>query len=286
MTYKKPADVTYTQMCIYIDENVYKEEGFDEQLVYEYIYHIAYMLAKNGQLFKQHKYYDDFAIYAANRVFFRLTNKKQFQYNEDGTPRMEKIKSVLNYLRNLLYPLKVDFEQSEYCQTISRDANIENINYSFNSVLTNAVDELNFCEFGLTFNNIGRTCEEFLKTIPYKTNSAEWLNIYVSVMLTFLNNVTLTNKRIRRLKHLNGTNRLKDEHIFNAYEQESQSKAILFHLDESMNNYVIVLARQLKNLVAKDLSDILHTNVSNDIVLNQFTVDNFMEDTFEEQDEY
>lgn len=284
MTFKKPDDVTYTDMCIYIDNNVYKE-SFNENLIYEYIYHIIYMLAKKSSYFKQNHYYDDFAIYAASRVYFRLTNPKQHQLNEDGTLKLEKIKSVLNYIKKVIYPMKVDFEQSEYCQTISKESYPEEVNYNFSNLLNNSIDELTFSEFGLTFNNIGKTCKAFLKTIPYKTNSVEWLNIYTSVMLTFLNTITLTNRRKNRLEHLSSTMRLTDNHIISAYEQENQ-QAILFHLPESMNDYILVLTRQLKHLIAKDLTDILHTNISNDIAIISLSVKDYIESYEELEDEY
>lgn len=283
MTFKKP-EISYTEMCIYIDENIYKE-SFDESLIYQYIYHIIYMLAKKAGYFKQHHYYDDFALYAASRVYFRLTSPKQNELDSNGNYKLDKIKSVLNYIKKIIYPLKVDFEQGEYCQTISKDAYTEEINYNFTNLLNNSVDELTFCEFGLTFNNIGKTCEAFLKTIPYKPNTGEWLNIYTSVMLTFLNTITLTNRRKNRLEHLNSTMRLNDNHIINAFEEES-CKAILFHLPESMNDYILVLTRQLKHLVAKDLSDILHTNISNDLAILPLSVKEYIESYEELEDEY
>lgn len=285
MTFKKPKDIRFVDMCIYIDENVYKE-SFDESLVYQYIYHIVYMLAKKAQIFEKHHYYDDFAIYGANRVYFRLTNKKQFQYNEDGSPKMEQIKSVLNYIKGILYPLKVDFQQSEYCQSISKECYVEDTTYSFNNIIDNCVSDLNFCEFGLTFNDISKTCRNFLKTIPYKTNTTEWLNIYTSVMLTFLNNVTLTNKRKRRLQHLTDTVRITDQHIIDSYQDEIQQRPVLFHLDESMSDYIVVLSRQLKNIIAKDLTDILHTNISADIMLKPLTVKDYFIQQEGDYDEY
>lgn len=285
MTFKKPDNMSYTDMCIYIDNNVYTENA-DETTIYEYIYHIVYMLAKQGQLFNKNHYYDDFAIYGANRVYFRLTNPKQWQEKDDGSGfKMDKIKSVLNYIKNILYPLKVDFEQSEYCQVISKDAYPQEVNYNFSNVLGDEIDRLTFCEFTLLFNDIGKTCKAFLQTIPYKSNSSEWLNIYTSVMLTFLNSVTLTNKRKRRLQHLTNTMRLTDNHLIEAYEKEN-NEVVLFHLDDSMSDYILVLARQLKNLVAKDLTDILHTNVSNEISLLSLAVQDYMDDNNEDINEY
>lgn len=284
MTFTKPKDISYTDMCIYIDNNVY-EETFDENLVYEYIYHIVLMLAQQGQIFKHYWYYDDFAIFAANRIYFRLTNKKQWEFNSSGEPKLEKIKSVLNYAKSILYPLRVDFEQSEYCQSISREAFPEEIDYNFSNLITTSIDELTFCEFGLTLNNIGNTCRAFLKTIPFDVNSSEWLNIYTSVMLTFLNNVTLPNKKIDRINHLVSTNRLTDNHIIDAYDEESNQKPILFHLPESMADYIVVLSRQLKNLIAKDLTEILHTNISSRIELIPSSVKDYMDSYEDTEDE-
>lgn len=283
MTYTKPKDVSYVDMCIYIDNNVYNPEGFDEEKVYEYLYHIEHMLARTGRIFNDYKYYGDFAIYSANKLYFRLTNPKQFEFDENNNPKMDKVKSILNFAKSTLHHFRIDFQQSEYCQCISKDAYIDEISYDFNNLLQSELDDLNCCEFGLTFSNIDKTCKQFLNTIPVKRDSSEWLNIYVSVMLTFLNTVTLNNIQKRRIKHLTNTGRLRDEHIYNAYESARNSKAILFHLDESMNDYILVLSRQLRHLIAKDLTDILHTNISNDMVLNEQCVRDFIiEEVYED----
>ena len=75
--YKKPNNVTYTQMCIWIDANAYKEDC-NEELLFEYLYHISRMLAYKRRFFDRADYYDDFAIFMATRIFMRLKNKKQF----------------------------------------------------------------------------------------------------------------------------------------------------------------------------------------------------------------
>ena len=266
MTFVKPTDITYTDMCIYIDSNIYNE-SFDINKVYEYLYHIIFMLAKQAQLFSKHKYYDSFAIFGASRVYFRLTNKKQFETKPDGTPKMEKIKSVLNYIKNILYPLKVDFEQEEYAQTIVVTDSTELNQYTYNQLLTQAVDKLTFSDFGMTLNDITKTCEQFLSTVPYSRDSSMWYNIYASVLLTFLSYVTLSNKHHRRIEHLESTTRLKDKHIDDFFTAARKSEPILFHLPKSIGPYITVLARQLQTIVAKDLSDILHTPVNNDFQL-------------------
>lgn len=283
MTYTKPHDVSYTDMCIYIDENIYND-SFDETTVYQYLYHIIIMLAKQAQLFNRHHYYDAFALYGANRVYFRLTNKKQWQLNEDNTGyKMQRIKSVLNYIKNILYHLKVDFEQEEYAQTL-KVVEAQNLEFDYNRVISNSVDSLTLIDFESTLGNVHRTCEKFLSTLPYKKNTSEWLNIYTSVMLSFLNNVTLSKMQSKRITHLEGTGRLKESHIDNFYAANEKSSTILFHLPKSMENYITVLTRQLKHIVAKDLSEILHTRISQDMQLVESEA--YIKECENTQDEY
>lgn len=269
MTFTKPVDLSYTDMCIYIDENIYKDD-YDENLVYQYLYHIMYMLAKQSSLFTKHQYYDGFALFAATRIYLRFTNRKQFELKPDGTPKMDKIRSVLNYAKNVLYPLKVDYQQSEYCQNITNKSE-DNFTYDYSNAVKNAVNGLYLVEFEVTMNDICKTCENFLNITPYKKGSAEWLNVYISVMLTFLNWVTLRNKSVRRIKHLESTVRLKDSHINRSFEQEKECEPILFHLDSAMADYITVLTRHLKHIVAKDLSSILQTAVDSEMQLYEIS---------------
>ncbi len=210
-----------------------------------------YMLASKASLFARHQYYDSFALFAANRLYFRLTNPKQFELI-NGEPRMKKISSILNYANKVLYPIKVDFEQSEYAQTVlSRPE--EELEYNYDNVIKSSLEGVYRVEFDMVLHDIGKTCRLFLSTLPYKKNSAEWLNIYVSVMLTLLDSITLKNKNVRRIKHLESTNRLHERHLDSMFGNEKQCEAILFHLPESMRDYITVLTRQLRRIVARDL---------------------------------
>ena len=118
MTYSNP-NIKYTDMCIYIDAHAYEEDRNDD-LIFEYLYHITKMLAHKSNYFNKPKYYDDFGIYAAGKLFLRLINPKQFDINPDtGLPRLTKIKSILNYAKTKIYPLKVEFEQENYYQMLA-----------------------------------------------------------------------------------------------------------------------------------------------------------------------
>ena len=280
MTYKKDPNITYNQMAIYIDENIYSENA-DIQLIYEYMYHIIYMLAKQYRYFKHHQDYDKFAIFMSSQLYIRYHNKDQFILKEDGTPKLEKVKSVMNYIKQTIGSYKIQYQNKEYAQNITKETYDLDVEYSFDNVLHAYIDKLNFCEFNLTFDNIGKTCKSFLKSIPYKYNSVMWINIYLSVMLTFINRLTLEEKHIQKLKHLEDKIKCKNYHLMDIYDELDREAPILFHLPSHMSNYIDVLCRQLKHLIAKDLSDIYHTNISSDFVISRINYEGVHE-TYED----
>ena len=273
MTFDKPIDVSYSDMCIYIDEHIYTEDC-DLNLVYKYLYFLVQMLARKRNLLK-YRYIDSFAVFSANELYFRLTNKKQFELVE-GTDdyKMTRIKSILNYIQSKLYFLKVDFERSEYYQEACVASEEDSLSYNYDNIIMNSVSQIGLIEFELIMEDVSKTCKRFLQTLPYDFKSKEWLNIYVSTMLTFLNSITLTNKSKKRIEELANTRGLRQYHYETFYDQE-QVAPVLFHLPESMSDYIIVLVRQLKHIVGQDLSEILHTRVGDEVgyikaVTNQF----------------
>lgn len=285
MTFHKPKDISYTNMCIYIDDHAYSEDC-DWSKVYEYLYLLIHMLAEKQELFSSYKYYDGFAIYGANRIYLRLTNAKQFEVLPDGTYQMEKLKSVLNYIKSVLYPMKVEFEQLEYSQTISEEIISNDYTYNFNTLINRQSSRIQLTDFKYLLDDVGKTCKAFLLHIPYLQESKEWLNIYVSVMLTFLNMITLPKPVERKLCRMQENGKYSDEVLATAYRQEDVKDAILFHLPGHMSNYILVLARQLRKLVAKDLSYILHTKVTNDFNLVNYLQEEITEmvEDFEDED--
>lgn len=261
MIFVKPDDVRYVDMCIWIDENAYKE-GCDEEKLFEYLYHLALMLAHKSKFFKKTKDYEDFGIYMASQTYFRLKNPKQFQLKPDGSYRMKKVKSVLNYMKSTIYPRKVDFQQQYYSQTniITEDTDYST-EYSFADKLTNSIDALTAKEFELCLDDVVQTCRAVISAIPHKNDSVEWQNIYVSCLLTFLNSITLTNFDKNRIKKYSKNTSNKLNSLIELYKAESNEPPILFHIDESMSDYITVLVRKVKRAIAGDLSHNLHTYI-------------------------
>lgn len=266
-TYNKPKGVTYTQMAIKIDDMAYSD-SCDDELLFEYLYHLSFMLAYKAKYFKYANQYDEFALYLASNAFLRLKNKKQYMLDADGMPIMSKIKSILNYLKKILYPKKVEFEQENYIQN-PVDQKEECIGllpgYTFANKLSDSADALFKVEFQCCLRDIDKTVRNTLKSIPYKYRSTEWYNIYISVMLSFLNSFILSRKDIDSL--VNAKYKINDYNkLLETYEHKGHDFIILFNLDKTMKQYIHILVKIIKKSIADDLSFITTTQLnSNDL---------------------
>lgn len=256
MNFEIPKGLTTTEMCIYIDNNVYKGE-IDEYKIYSYIYNIVRSVCLYDNKFNIHgETLDDFCIFMSNRVYMRLVNPKQFKLNENGQPLLPKIKSVKNYINANINKKFYSFKEERGSSLISRKSKeVYDDTGTFNTLLASSIDNIYLTDFKLTTKNIPLTIEKFLETLPYPKDSYIWNNIYISVCLTFNNTITPTYENFSKM--VNKTQNLKS--INNAFIKFKYAKPVLYHLPDSMSNYIDVLVKQVKNIIKEDLRDIIHT---------------------------
>lgn len=268
MIFRKPINTTYIDMAIYIDKTAYTKDH-DAQKIYEYLYHIVKHLSLRYRFFKYSYHYDDFAIFSATRIYMRLINKKQFDVNSER--KLAPIKSILNYINKILYPLKVDYEQSNYYQSILKDESIDYYNYTFNTLVNTYIDEIQKIDFYLTLESISNICKYELENSLYIFNKIQRMNILLSVQLSLLNQITLTKQELNYINHLLSTNRLKDLHVIDIFKSKSND-VILFHIDKSMKDFIIVLVKKVKNYIFEELSEFFSLDNS---YLNTMIYDNY-----------
>lgn len=285
MTYSKPYDVRYVDMCIYIDQNIY-ENTYDSDKVYQYLYLLVYMLATKKRLCKNGDEYDRFSLFSATQLYLRLTNKLQFEFNDSGERKLPLVKGILNYINKKLDFLAIDFRNSEYYQYLVVEKEHFDPSYNFETLVSSNVDDLSLTEFSITLEDSSNISKAFLRTLPYNQDSVEWQNIYISTFLTLVNMLTpssITQKRIDRANNSDGLSAKQLEQII---EDESEDAVILFHLDESYHDYVLLLVRQVKYVIGKDLSESLQTNVCNDYNLIRYSVQDYIRTEEEYDGEY
>ena len=104
--------------------------------------------------------------------------------------------------------------------------------------------------------------------MPYIEDEILMANIYESCLLTILNWLTISVEDKLKLKEMLPVNQEKG---FNDILIKNKDlPPILYHLDKSYNNYIILLSRRALHLVCQDLSQILNQPLSTNIVQKDF----------------
>ena len=230
-------------MAIWIDENAYLE-ACDDNKLYEYLYHLVLMLAHQHKYFNRVEYYDEFGLYSASKLFMRLRNPKQFI--EDDARALYKIKSILNYIKTVIYPYKVDFEQDYYAESPEDETVLYTGSQEIGTFIADESDICNRIDFEFTLDNIYIMSRRFLSKIPCNKENYEWYNIYCSCMLTLLDSIT-------PVESANPSNQLSTEQL-NSIVKDLDRDPTLFHLNSNMSNYIKVLVRELRHFLAEQLT--------------------------------
>lgn len=268
MLFKKPNTLKYVDLAIYIDNNAYRE-GRDDNLIFQYLYHLFYILAVKKCYFKKMEDYDNYAIYGAEEVYKRLINPKQF-LPDDDPKKLPKIKSCLNYIKNILYALKVNYQKSQFgevfCEESTQNSNTEVLEEDMRSKVFSEASSLTSIDTQYYFQKIPGTIRDYLSTLPYASDKAMLRKIYLSCLLTLLSNFTWSNDGKAHVQQRLAKGLEVGSVIDKIYEEGSKD-LILWHLDPSMSNYIKTIINNIKNLIKKDLKFIIGYNEPTDQVV-------------------
>lgn len=241
-------------LCIYVDKNLYNPDA-DKEKLFDSIYRIIYSLSIKQKLFSKWEDYEPFSLFATCKIFQRSTNPKQFLPNDDPK-KMKKIKSILNFVKRCLYPMQVDYQKESFAQQFGPDYGEESAKYikenMMKSIHHQSRQQLS-TDFKYYFRKIPKTIAKFLEYSPYANDASTMHNIYLSCMLTLLNQLTLSNTNKKRMNcRLDSMYNL-DDFINKIYIEEQQDSIILFHLPQIFYNYISTLVAEIKILIVKDL---------------------------------
>lgn len=250
MTYQKPLDVSYTDMAIFIDNNIYSEK--EDIKCFEYMYHLFYMFAVKKCLFNHSRDYDDYSLYAASKLFSRYKKKN-----------LDKIKSSLNYIKNTYYALVVDFRKENFSEALD---NSYETKVELKRKVLDSNTQINRFEIKCYLSSIKYRIKEEVENSPFKDKNIIH-NLYLSCLLTFCNILTYSKTNKKRLDNLTGARAEVEEVGLKLLKEESGSDVILFHLDDSLRNYVDTLVKKIKHNMAEDILYLIHSNNLDDSVI-------------------
>jgi len=269
--YTRPSNLSFSDMCIYIDDCVKRGDFSEEDTIYKYMVMLVNMLSRKSKYFRTNDDYEDFSFWVSTYYFLRLKSDK-----------LPKIKSILNYIKNSIYGLKCKYQQEFYSQVIVPDASDTMLNLDITNYSKRLYDNLmgfHSVEVEQSIKQLPQTIRDYLDKKPsfeLMGNSKE--NLYISVLLTFLDSITLTAKMREKASSIGTATDFKRSVVQGIFED--QHKVILYRLDDSMEDYVKVLIKQIKSDIISDLSYVgdYFTNDSDEVItyidINQLRNDN------------
>lgn len=231
--YKKDRNTSYRYMFDYIDQHIY-DENPDYELIYKYLYLIIKMKSQRGSFFRTAYDYDTFSIITASNTLLRYLNKD-----------LDKIFCISAYLNKILYLEKVKYQQKEYRD--DKEINgfvdpkyISDFNYNVTKYL-DCVNQLDRIDFEVSLPRVYLIVKNVVDSTFYCNNEIERKNIYISCLLTLIEELTIRTKR-------------NFDDLGEKINQQIYDKPILYHCNDNMENLIRTLVIIARREIVKNLS--------------------------------
>lgn len=250
MLYSAKGNEKYTDLAKYFDENFYSDKRNDEKC-YRAMYLIYYMLACKSSYFKSYEEYDRFAQTATSSIYMRFLKKWH-----NG----ERIKSVLNYAKSTVYPLKVMYQKLEYYDvkdlnaedpTLGMSCKIhlrENVQREYMEGLEDAVIDC--------FKSVPKIVDNILDETPYKNDTLTRRRLYISCLISLAKSITLNEQLETRLEgKINNNVNISVNNLGKIFGREKENAITLWRLDETMTDYVELLFNKIRKKLADEINE-------------------------------
>lgn len=235
MIFNRPQDVTLTQMAQWVDSIDLSD--CDQDKLVEYLYHLSLCNAQQRALFHDNETYDDFALFCVSKLLTRLNNSTA-----------QPVKSVVNYIKTVLDPWYAEYIRC-FCSG-TPEVQVHDFDVSdFADYLIDASSDYDYNAYNTGCLNISDAIRKHLKQLPRRKRSPEWSNIYLSCLLTLQD-------RINTAVTLCGNSIVSDDpQLMNRIIRSLKtSPPILFHLDDSWSNYILVIVNELIHAISAELT--------------------------------
>jgi hypothetical protein len=256
MLYTKPAHKSYVALAMEFDKEFYSGHRDDNKL-YSYMYLLYYMLACKKQYFHLFEDYDAYSQFAATTIYMRFLKKEK---------QGEKIKSVLNYCKSTLYSLKVMYQNDTFNEVWSEDKTdaeamktemASHVQADYNEDLKVALVE--------NFKTLPAIIWKTIRQTPYKNDDLMCRKLYLSCMLSLINSLNISKKTKDKMS---SPSKDSDAVLMKSLAKQREESMILWHLDDSMEDYVKTLINKVKVIFSKQLEDTKNSYILEDDVLD------------------
>lgn len=271
MLWRKESNMKFTDMCIFIDENVKNianpgENPDLENKIYNYLWLLVKALAIKKCMFNNFQDYDPYAFYAANRLFFALRKNLWNQGKVIKGKEIRPIKSCLNYTKALLYPMKIEYQREAYREIISEefvskkfDAFMFKEKLKADALASQGVSEQLLSYLSSSFSNIDSMLDKVLKKSLFISNPTMYKKLKISLLLNALNSLKVKKRLDSELPTV-----------------------IVWKLPKSMSGYVRVLLKEFYTEIKLEILD-CHKMVNMDDSILERLLKEDSGDTYEDQ---
>lgn len=274
MQWKKDPDKKYTDLCIYIDANIQNianpgEHPEIENTVYNYIWLVIKALAIKKCMFNNFQDYDPYAFYGANRIYFALRKNLWNQGKTIKGKEIKPIKSCLNYIKALLYPMKIEYQNETFREIISEEFVSKKFDsFTFREQLRGeakaslGVNEQFLHYVSDSFRHVGDLADEILKKSPFSPHSIDYKKLKISLILNAINSLKVKKKLDSDLPTI-----------------------LLWKLPKSMSSYVRILLKEFYSAIKNEIMECHKITNIDDTVVDRI-LQNATEDRENYEDQY
>lgn len=258
MLFKKPPDLKYTDLCIFIDSHIPDivnpgENPEIEDKVYNYLWLLVKALAIKKCMFNNFQDYDPFAFYAANRLYFAIRKNYWNQGKTIKGKQIRPIKSCLNYTKALLYPMKIEYQNETFKEIVSEEFVSKKFDaMAFQEKMRNEARDsqgsnTQFKDYVRdTFKDVGILLDNVLRKSPFAPNTLEYKRLRISLMLNALSSIRAKNRLSSELPSV-----------------------IVWKLPRSMQSYVRVLLKEFYTEIKLEIIDCHKTSYIDDELIDK-----------------
>ena len=251
-SWKKDPNLKYTDLCIFIDQNIPNianpgEHPEIENQVYNYLWLLVKALAIKKCMFSNFNDYDGYATHSANRLFFALRKNYLNQGKTIKGKLIRPIKSCLNYTKALLYPMKVEYQNENFREIIAEefvskkfDSFMYKEKLKADAAVAQGTSEKFLTYIQSSFSSIDEILDKVLKNSLFVTNPTIYRKLKISLMLNTLNSLKVKKRLESELPTI-----------------------IVWKLPKSMSGYIRVLLKEFYTAIKVEILE-CHKAVSID----------------------
>lgn len=254
MLYKNNENLKVVDMCKIFDEEFAHPETRDDNKLFKYMYMIIFAITIKEKRWWFHNYedFDKYASFAARTLYLRFMKQQS-----EG----KKIKSIRNYFRSSMGFLKIMFQNEDFSEVIDPefdDFSTAEFVGKFQDSLSDdyyRADKLEELEGILS--NAPSTAKEIVQSTPYKDDKAMCHRLYLSMLLSFLNSITLPKKDAIKVERATEKDSKEGDSMYvQLLAKESEKEPVLWNLDEGMSDYVRMLLNKMRESLANEVRDV------------------------------